>query len=307
MKIISLLISVYSIIKTKALECVSVANQKCMPRPKILDVNEGIVEALFYPYKVLVNKCSGSCNTLDNPMSKICVPKIIKNVNMQVYNFLMRLNETRNVLWHESCKCVCKLSSSVCNNKQIWNDDTCRCDCNEDFAGKISCAKGYMWNPSTCECQCDSTLWVDPKRIVNLLDFELNSISNTPDASSKDLIEVYEVRYDDGGFYLVVDDIKGYFNTDDKVSSILNLILTDDKKNKDHQVWKKFLKKINDGNGELILHEKIRLIDSNFPIEKIFKIHSITIAIKSLIEKDNKFYLELALNRCLFEPYEIKL
>ena len=67
----------------------------------------------------------------------------------------MRLNETRNVLWHESCKCVCKLSSSVCNNKQIWNDDTCRCDCNEDFAGKISCAKGYMWNPSTCECQCD--------------------------------------------------------------------------------------------------------------------------------------------------------
>ena len=83
-------------------------------------------------------------------MSKICVPKIIKNVNMQVYSFLMRLNETRNVLWHESCKCVCKLNSSVCNNKQIWNDDTCRCDFNEDFSGIINCAKGYMWNPSTC-------------------------------------------------------------------------------------------------------------------------------------------------------------
>ena len=67
----------------------------------------------------------------------------------------MSLNETRNVLWHESCKCVCKLSSSICNNKQIWNIDTCRCDCNEDFAGTISCAKGYIWNPSTCECQCD--------------------------------------------------------------------------------------------------------------------------------------------------------
>ena len=154
MKIISLLVSFFSIIKTKAIECVSVANQKCMPRPKILDVNEGIGEALFYPYKVLVNKCSGSCNTLNNPMTKICVPKIVKNVDMQVYNFLMRLNETRNVLWHESCKCVCKLSSSVCNNKQIWNDDSCRCDCNEDFAGIINCAKGYMWNPSTCECQC---------------------------------------------------------------------------------------------------------------------------------------------------------
>ena len=166
------------------------------------------------------------------------------------------------------------------------------------------------------ELKIDSTLWADPKRIINLLDFDpkklsiytqLNSISNTPDASSKDLIEVYEVRYDNGGFYLVIDDIKGYFNIDDDAGSILNLILTDDQKNKYHQVWKEIFKKVNDGNGELILHEKIRLIDSNFPIEKIFKIHSITIVIKSLIEKDNKFYLELALNRCLFEPYEIKL
>ena len=168
----------------------------------------------------------------------------------------------------------------------------------------------------TKELTIDSTLWTDPKRIINLHDFdpeklsiytELNSISNTPDASSKGLIEVYEVRYDNGGFYLVIDDIKGYFNIDDNVVSILNLILTDDQKNKYHQVWKEIFKNVNDGNGELILHEKIRLIDSNFPIEKIFKIHSITIVIKSLIEKDNRFYLELALNRCLFEPYEIKL
>ena len=166
------------------------------------------------------------------------------------------------------------------------------------------------------ELKIDSTLWTTPERRINLLDFdlkkigiyaELNSISNTPDASSKDLIEVYEVRYDDGGFYLVTDDIKGYFNVDDNVGGILNMILTDDQKNKYHQVWKEIFKNVNDGNGELKLHEKIRLIDSNFPIEKIFKIHSITIIIKSLIEKDNKFYLELALNRCLFQPYEIKL
>ena len=144
------------------------------------------------------------------------------------------------------------------------------------------------------ELKIDSTLWANPVRIINLLDFdpkklniytELNSISNTPDASSKDLIEVYEVRYDNGGFYLIIDDIKGYFNIDDNVGSILNLILTDDQKNKYHQVWKNIFKKVNDGNGELILHEKIRLIDSNFPIEKIFKIHSITIALRLLIEK----------------------
>ena len=151
----NLTISFFSIIKTKALECVSVIDRKCKPRPKILDINEGVGEALFYPYNVLVNKCSGSCDTLNNPMAKLRVPNIIKRINMKVYNFLMRLNETRNVLWHESCKCLCRLNSSVCNSKQIWNSDTCICDCNEDFTSIINCTKRYMWNPSTCECQCD--------------------------------------------------------------------------------------------------------------------------------------------------------
>ena len=80
-------ISLFNIIKTKALECVSVVNQKCMPRNKILDVNEGIGKALFYPYNVQVNKCSGSCNTLDNPMVKLCVPNVIRGVNMKFIIF----------------------------------------------------------------------------------------------------------------------------------------------------------------------------------------------------------------------------
>ena len=162
MWLINLAISLFSLIKIKALECVSVTNQECMPRPKILDVNEGVGEALFYPYNVLVNKCSGS-NMLDDLMAKMCVPNIIKRVNMKVYNFLMRLNETRNVLWHESGKCVCRLNSSAFNSKQIWNSDTCNyndCDCNEDFAGIISCDKGYTWNPSTCTWECD--MWCKP-------------------------------------------------------------------------------------------------------------------------------------------------
>ena len=77
----------------------------------------------------------------------------------------MRLNETRKVFWHESCKCVCQLNSSVCNSKQIWNSDTCRCDYNEDFAGIISCDKRYTWNPSPCECQCD--MWCKPGQYLD--------------------------------------------------------------------------------------------------------------------------------------------
>ena len=78
MKVINSLISLFGIIQAKALECVSVVNQKCMARPKILDVNEVAGEVLFYLYNVQVNKRSGSCNTLDNPIEKLCVPNVIK-------------------------------------------------------------------------------------------------------------------------------------------------------------------------------------------------------------------------------------
>ena len=162
------------------------------------------------------------------------------------------------------------------------------------------------------ELTIDNTLWAKPAKLVNLLDFNpekltidkaLNSIHNTLDASSRDLTDIYQVRYDDGGFYLTIDNIKGYFKLDDNLNGILDMILTDDQKNKYHQVWKEVFKLVNDGNGELLLHEKIRLFDVNFPVEKIFKISSITI-VKSIIEKDNKFYLELALNHCLYENYK---
>ena len=75
----------------------------------------------------------------------------------------------------------------------------------------------------------------------------------------------------------------------------------DDQKNKYHQVWKEIFEIVNDEKGELKIHEKIGLFDSDMITEKTIKIPSITIVIKSLIEKNNKFYFELALNHCLYE------
>ena len=73
------------------------------------------------------------------------------------------------------------------------------------------------------------------------------------------------------------------------------------KQNKYYQVWKDIFKIINRGPGELKLHEKIRLYDIDVPIKIFFKINSIAVFIQSLIEKNNKFYLELALNHCLYK------
>ena len=65
-------------------------------------------------------------------------------------------NETRHIKWHETCKCKCRLDSSVCNNKQRWNEDKCRCECTE-IIDKGVCNKGFIWNPSNCECECDKS------------------------------------------------------------------------------------------------------------------------------------------------------
>ena len=112
MLIISLITNLLNIIKVKTLKCMSVTNQQCKPRPKIIDVNT-VSEPVYYPYSVLINRCSGSCNDLKNPMAKFSVPDITKSINMKVYNLLMRANETKNVLWHETYKCVCRLTSAV--------------------------------------------------------------------------------------------------------------------------------------------------------------------------------------------------
>ena len=156
------------------------------------------------------------------------------------------------------------------------------------------------------ELKIDSTLWATPAKIINLLDFKpeklsINTNNDTAESSSPERIKVHQVRYENGGFYLTIDNIKGYFSFGDNIDRLDMIFFHDDQRDKYHQVWKEIFKIINDGNGELKMHEKIRLFDSDLPIEKIIEIPSKTIVIKSLIEKDNKFYLELSLNHCLYE------
>ena len=126
-------------------------NQKCKTRPQIVNVNGD--DPVFFPFSIKTSKCSGSCNNINNPLAKLCVPDVVKNLNVKVFNLVSGTNETRLVEWHETCKCKCRLNSSVYNNKQRWNDDKCRCECKE-LVDKDVCDKGFIWNPSNCECEC---------------------------------------------------------------------------------------------------------------------------------------------------------
>ena len=136
----------------------------------------------------------------------------------------------------------------------------------------------------------------------NLLDFKPEKLSIKTKNDESSTIITHQVRYENGGFYLTIDNIKGYFSFSNNNMVVLNMIFSnDDQKNKYHQVWKEIFKIIDNGNGELKLHEKIVLSDSDILTDKIIKIPSITIVIKSLLRKNNKYYLELSLNHLSYK------
>ena len=61
-------------------------NQKCKIRPEIINVNNN--EQVFYPFSIKVNKCSESCNNISGPYAKLCVPDVVKNINVKVFHLI---------------------------------------------------------------------------------------------------------------------------------------------------------------------------------------------------------------------------
>ena len=98
------------------MSCISIKHQECRVRPEIINVKSN--NPIFYPFSIKINKCSGNCNNINNPYAKMCVPDVIKDLNVEVFK---------------------------------W-----RCEC-KGLIDKRVCDKGFIWNPSNCECECDKT------------------------------------------------------------------------------------------------------------------------------------------------------
>ena len=122
--------------------------------------------SLYCILSVKINKCSGSCNNINDPYAKLCVSDAVKNINVKVFNLMARRTEARHIEYHENWRCKCRLDASVCNNKQRWNTDKCRCECKELIDRGI-CCKIFIWNPSDCEYErdksCDVGKYLDYK------------------------------------------------------------------------------------------------------------------------------------------------
>ena len=109
-------------------------NKKCKVRPKIINVNSD--ETVFYPFSIKTSKCSGSCNNINDTCGKLCVPDVVKKLNVKVFNLMLETNEARHIKWLETCKCKCRV--------ECMNDDKCRwCE--------GVCNKGFICKPGNCE------------------------------------------------------------------------------------------------------------------------------------------------------------
>ena len=127
-----------------SLKCLSLKNQECKVREVVVKS-----EHMTFPYDIKVSRCSGNCNNITNRYAKMCVPDIIKNVTVKMFDLMTLTNKTKQVIFLESCKCICRLDPIVCNNKQRWNKNKCRCEC---LINK-KCDDDFVWNISNCECE----------------------------------------------------------------------------------------------------------------------------------------------------------
>ena len=153
------------------------------------------------------------------------------------------------------------------------------------------------------ELKIDSTLWTIPTKLVNLLDFIPSKLTVQTESNIKDDISVHYVKYDGSGFYIIIDNLKGYFDFSHNEGYLNMLFASGDQELKYHQVWKDIVTLINGGLGEIKGSTQIRLFSNDdLPLGYVFKIYSITIVLRSVVEKDNKFYPQISLN---YSSYEV--
>ena len=126
---------------------------------------------------IKVNRCNDNCNNISNPYSNICVPGIIKNVALKVFYLMTLTNKTKQIIFYENCKCVCRLDSIVCNNKQKWNKNKCRCQCSiNKKCGNI------FWNPNSCKCEFrkkPALITIECKEIIDSKAVSINKTIST--------------------------------------------------------------------------------------------------------------------------------
>ena len=132
--------------KSLAIKFVSLNNELCVTRPRLVDSNP--VEPKYYSYMISLEKLNVSCNTVNYLSMRRYAPSKRKYRNVNVFNMITNRKETKTLVKHISCDFKCKLNSLTCNSNQKWKKKTCRCECKK----YCTCKKDCSSNTSTSIC-----------------------------------------------------------------------------------------------------------------------------------------------------------
>ena len=116
----------------------------------------------------------GSCNTLNDLSNKMYVPNKTEDLNLNEFNMITEINESKTLTKHISYECKCKFDGIKCNSNQNRNNDKCRRQCKKHH----TCGKDYIWNPATCS-------YKNGKFITSIVDNLIITCDEIIDAEAK--------------------------------------------------------------------------------------------------------------------------
>ena len=149
-------------------------------------------------------------------------------------------------------------------------------------------------------------------RLVNILDFNPERLSIEKVCAINDELEhIYYVKYNKNSFYLVVNNLKGYFKySKEKDIKKLKFIIEDQRQAKIYnQIWDKIRELINNVDGVNFRfsdyfrdHGVIRFdTDNTLPLDAMVNVYSMTIVI-TFVYRDyyDRFYPQIYLANCIY-------
>ena len=100
--------------------CVSLSNQNCMIQPILINLhpNEYNLGFQYYSFAVKLDRCAGSCNTINDLSNKACVLNKSEELNLSVFRMITRINESKTLSKHISCESKCKFDRKKSNSSQ---------------------------------------------------------------------------------------------------------------------------------------------------------------------------------------------
>ena len=97
-------------------KCILLSNQKCEIHPTLINLllNEYSEEFDYYPFAIKLDRCVGSCNSLNSLSDKVCVPNKAEDLNLIIFNMITGINEWETLTTHILCECKCKFDETTC-------------------------------------------------------------------------------------------------------------------------------------------------------------------------------------------------